>query len=278
MRGKHQKRLFSIRVLWTVLITAMSLTVIVPMLVMILGSFKNPAEAQQFSLALPTEWHFDNYTHVIENGGIARAFINSTIITVAVTGLVLLFGCMCAFIVSRRTNRYTKGVYLLFLMGMISPIQIITTFGLLRILNLMGTFFGVIMIITALQMPWTIFVLTGFIKTVPRELDEAAIIDGAKPLTVFFKIIWPLLRPILATAMVSTAMGAWNEFMVPLYFFNTSSRWTMPLTVYNFFGQYASNWNYVFADLMLTALPIAILYLLCQKYVVSGMTAGAVKG
>lgn len=266
------------RVVGTIIVASMSLLVIVPLLITVFGSFKNPAEAQQFSLRLPTEWQFGNYAHVIEEGGIGRALANSVIITAAVTVMVLIFGCMCAFIISRRQNRFTKGVYLLFLLGMVSPIQIVTTFGLLRALNLVGTYLGVIMIITALQMPWTIFVLTGFIKTVPRELDEAALIDGARPLRIFFQIILPLLKPILATALVTTAMGAWNEFMVPLYFFNTSSKWTMPLTVYNFFGQYASNWNYVFADLVLTALPIAILYLFCQKYIVSGMTSGAVKG
>ena len=161
---------------------------------------------------------------------------------------------------------------------MVSPLQVVTTFGLLKILNLTGTYFGVIMITTAVQLPWTMFTLTGFIKNVPKDLDEAAFIDGASPLKMFFIIILPLLKPILATAIVSTAMGAWNDFMIPLYFFNTSDKWTMPLTVYNFFGQYQSNWNYVFADLVLTALPITILYLYCQKYVISGMTAGAVKG
>ncbi|HOO28135.1 MAG TPA: carbohydrate ABC transporter permease, partial [Lachnospiraceae bacterium] len=147
-----------------------------------------------------------------------------------------------------------------------------------KILHLTGTYAGVIFVESAVQLPWTVFTLTGFIKNVPKELDEAAFIDGAAPLHMFFKIVLPLMKPILATALVSAAMYAWNEFMVPLYFFNTSSNWTLPLTVYNFFGQYASNWNYVFADLMITALPITILYLCCQKYIVSGATAGAVKG
>lgn len=256
----------------------LSLIVIIPMLIMLLGSVKNPTEAQQFNLMLPTEWHFENYAHVIHSGGIGRAMMNSTIITFSVTVLVLIFGGLCAFVVSRRDSRYTKGVYYLFLIGMVSPLQVVTTFGLLKVLNLMGTYFGVIMITTAMQLPWTMFTLTGFIKNVPRDLDEAAFIDGASPLRMFFQIVVPLLKPILATVIVTTAMGAWNDFMVPLYFFNTSEKWTMPLTVYNFFGQYQSNWNYVFADLVLTALPITILYLYCQKYIVSGMTAGAVKG
>ncbi|WP_343250008.1 carbohydrate ABC transporter permease [Diplocloster hominis] len=262
----------------TLLMAVISLVIIIPLLVMILGSFKNPTEAQLFNLHLPTEWHFDNYSYVIQKGGIGLAFVNSLIITVVVTVFVLISGSLCAFVVSRKNTRYTNFVYNLFLLGMICPIQIVTTFGVLKSLNLVGTFLGVMAVESALQLPWTIFTLSGFIKNVPRDLDEAAFIDGASPARMFFTIIMPLMKPILATALVTTAMYAWNEFMIPMYFFNSSSKWTMPLTVYNFFGQYASNWNYVFADLVLTALPIAILYLCCQKYVISGQTAGAVKG
>ena len=262
----------------TLLMAVISLVIIIPLLVMILGSFKNPTEAQLFNLHLPTEWHFENYSYVIQKGGIGLAFINSVIITVVVTVFVLISGSLCAFVVSRKNTRYTNFVYNLFLLGMICPIQIVTTFGVLKSLNLVGTFLGVMAVESALQLPWTIFTLSGFIKNVPRDLDEAAFIDGASPARMFFTIIMPLMKPILATALVTTAMYAWNEFMIPMYFFNSSSKWTMPLTVYNFFGQYASNWNYVFADLVLTALPIAILYLCCQKYVISGQTAGAVKG
>lgn len=253
------------------------LIIVFPLLVVFLGSFKDAPEAQAFNLALPSSWHFDNYKVVIEKGNMGQAFINSMIITVIVTVFVVVAGSLNAFVVSRKKSRYTSFVYYLFLLGMISPIQIVTTYGLLQMLHLTGTFDGVICVEIALQLPWTIFTLSGFIKSVPKELDEAAYIDGASPLTMFFKIIFPLLKPIMATVVVTTAMGAWNEFMVPLYFFNSSSKWTMPLTVYNFFGQYSSNWNYVFADLVLTALPITILYLICQKHVV-GTTAGAVKG
>ena len=266
------------KIILSVLMLFLSLIIIIPLLIMLLGSVKNPTEAQQFNLSLPTEWHFENYVHVFQSGGIAKAMLNSTIITLSVTALVIIFGGLCAFVVSRRQSGYTKKVYYLFLVGMVSPLQVVTTFGLLNVLNLTGTYFGVIMITTAVQLPWTMFTMTGFIKNVPRDLDEAAFIDGASPFRMFFQVVLPLLKPILATTIVSTAMGAWNEFMIPLYFFNTSDKWTMPLTVYNFFGQYQSNWNYVFADLVLTALPITLLYLYCQKYVVSGMTAGAVKG
>lgn len=273
-----KKRKTTLSIVLTIVAVLTSLIILLPLLIVVLGSFKDAPEAQAFNLALPSSWHFENYLVVIEKGNMGQAFINSMIITVTVTLIVVLAGSLNAFVVSRKQSRYTKFVYYMFLLGMIAPIQIVTTYGLLQKMNLTGTFVGVICVEAALQMPWTIFTLSGFIKNVPRELDEAAYIDGASPVRMFFSIILPLLKPIMATVVVTTAMGAWNEFMVPLYFFNSASKWTMPLTVYNFFGQYSSNWNYVFADLILTAVPITILYLLCQKYVIAGATAGAVKG
>lgn len=276
MKQKKQDKIF--KICFTVTMAVISLIILVPLMIMLLGSIKTAGEAQQFNLKLPTSVHFENYAHVIEAGGIARAMFNSVLVTTCVTVLTVFSGGLCAFVLSRRSGRYTSLLYRIFLMGMISPIQIVTTFALLKVLNLTGSYVGVILVMTAMQLPWTIFLFTGFIKGVPRELDEAAYIDGATPIIMFVRIILPLLKPILATTVVSTAMAAWNEFMVPLYFFSTSSKWTMPLTVYNFFGQYQSSWNYVFANLVLTALPITLLYLYAQKYVIEGATAGAVKG
>lgn len=211
------------RILLTVVTVLLSLLVIVPLAVVVLGSFKNEAEAQLFNLKLPTEWIFENYTYVIIEGSLMRAFFNSLIITVAVVLIVMVASSLCAFVISRKHTRYTVFVYNLFVLGLVAPLQIVTTYGLLKALNLTGTYIGVIMIISAVQMPWAIFIMYGFIKSVPRELDEAAFIDGASPLYMFFKIILPLLKPILGTVLVIVAMAAWNDFMIPLYFFNTSS-------------------------------------------------------
>lgn len=266
------------KIFGTMMVGLISLIIFVPLAIILLGSVKTPAEAQKFDLTLPKEWLFENYTYVFKEGGIGNAFLNSMIITAAVCLIVMVSASLCAFVISRREGRYSRFLYTAFLLGMVCPLQIVTTFGLLEVLHLTGTYVGVILVICSVQIPWAVFTLSGFIKNVPRELDEAAFIDGAGPLRMFFVIILPLLKPIMATSLITVAMGAWNEFMIPLYFFNSSSKWTLPLTVYNFFGQYASDWNYVFADLVLTALPITILYLFCQKYVIEGATAGAVKG
>jgi len=163
-------------------------------------------------------------------------------------------------------------------LGMIAPMQTIPTFAMLKVLGLLGAFAGVILVMTAVLLPWIVFMFIRFIQELPVEFDEAAYIDGLSALGIFFRIILPISQPILATATVLTAMSAWNEFMIPLYFFNSQDKWTLPLTVYNFFGQYFSDWNYVFADLLITALPVTLLYLYLQKYIISGMTEGAIKG
>lgn len=256
----------------------LSFIIIVPLLIMILGSVKNSQEAQLFNIQLPTEWVFENYVHVFRIGNIGRALANSVLITTVVVLVCVVSSALAAFIIARRGGKYSSRLYTFFMLGMVAPLQIVTTFGVLQVLGLIGTYTGVILLQVAIQIPWSILILTGFLKSVPRELDEAAYIDGANSLRVFFQIVLPLCKPILATNIVAVAMGSWNEFMIPLYFFNTSKRWTMPLSVYNFFGMYGSQWNYVFANLVLTALPITILYLCCQKYVVAGATAGAVKG
>lgn len=256
----------------------LSLLVIVPLLIMIFGSFKSPAEAAKFNIKLPSSWSFRNYSFVFQNGGIARAALNSIFITAVSVILIVSISVLCSFVIARKRSSFTKAIYNVFLMGMIAPMQLIPTFGLLKMLNLVGTYTGVILLFCATQIPWAVFILTGFMKTIPRELDEAAFIDGAGPIRMIVSIIFPLLKPVIATAIAIFSMSVWNDIMIPLFFLTDASKTTIPLTVYNFFGQYLSNWNYVFADMVFTVVPILALYLGLQKYVVAGMTAGSVKG
>jgi raffinose/stachyose/melibiose transport system permease protein len=276
MRLNQSTRRFDLLV-ETVLIF-LSLLVIIPLLIMIFGSFKSPAEAMKFNALPPSEWFPDNYVFVFTTGKILRAMINSFIVTSGVLIFCVGSAALAGFILARTNGKMSRFFQSYFMAGMVAPMQIITTFAMLKFMNIIGTHIAVILVMAAVQLPWSIFMFVNFIKGVPRELDEASFIDGAGPLRTFFFVILPTLKPIMATTIVMTAMFAWNEFMIPLYFFNNSANWTMPLTVYNFFGQYFSNWNYVFANLVLTALPVTILYLYAQKYIVSGLTAGSVKG
>lgn len=255
-----------------------SLAILVPIALMVLGSLKSPLEAQAYDLRLPSEWHWDNYATVFESGGMGRAFKNSVIIAFFGVCLTVLFSAMCSFTIARRSNRYTRTLFVGILLGMIAPFSVVPTISLMQILQLSGTYASVIFIYIGINVSYSVFIFTGFIRSVPRELDEAAIVDGCGPYRMFFSIVLPLLKPVVATNVIILTMSIWNEFMIPLYFFNTSAKWTLPLTVYNFFGQYAGKWNLVFADLVITVTPIVIVFLIGQKYIVAGMTSGAVKG
>jgi raffinose/stachyose/melibiose transport system permease protein len=129
-----------------------------------------------------------------------------------------------------------------------------------------------------MQIPFSVFLIYAFVETLPRELDEAAIMDGCSPPRLYFSIIFPLLTPVLVSVGVLNLLNVWNEFLLPLYFLNRSTNWPMTLAVYNFFGQYSSDWSLVSADAVLTVLPVIIIYLLAQRFIVAGMTTGAVKG
>lgn len=263
---------------WLVPTALLALFVVIPLAVMVLGSLKDSTEALSFDLSLPTTWHPENYAFVVAKGDVVRAFLNSLLVTVASVALCIAAAAPGAYVVARRATRFTGMVYTLCLLGMVAPFQVVTTFVLLKSLGLIGTYLGVILVSVAGQLSWSLFLFTGFVRTVPREMEEAACIDGASPHRTFALVIVPLLQPVLATNVVIVAMAVWNDLLLPLYFLNSPEKWTMPLTVYSFFGQYASQWNYVFADLVLTALPILVLYLAAQKFIVEGMTSGAVKG
>ena len=163
-------------------------------------------------------------------------------------------------------------------LGITLPINYVALTKVLQFLHLNNTAIGIILLYTAMQLPFMTFLIHGFVAKVPVELDEAAVIDGCGPIQLFSLIAFPMLKPAIATATVLTFLNTWNEFVSPLYFLNRSEQWPMTLSVYNFFGMYFKDWNLVCADILLTSLPVLVVYLVGQKYIVSGMTAGAVKG
>src|SRR5690606_32883890 len=143
--------------------------------------------------------------------------------------------------------------------------------------NIAGEYAGLILFLTSLYLPLTIFIMSGFIKALPREIDEAATIDGASSFYLYTRIIFPLLKPSVATITVFVALYTWNDFLNTLYIISDSKKWTLPFSVYNFVSQYGTQWQYVFADLLSVMLPMLIVYLFLQRYIIDGMTAGSVK-
>lgn len=255
-----------------------SLVVVIPLLVVVFGAFKSRAEAMYFDLSLPTEWVFSNFKEVVEKGNVITAFKNSMIITIGVVFVVTFCTALSSFVIARRKDRFSSFLKTYISMGLIVPWAIVPTVVMLRWMNLQNTRMGLSLVLIATNISWGSMMFTNFMNTVPRDLDEAAALDGCGPFSLFFRIIFPLLKPVIATNTVIVGMGAFNELQAPLYLLSSSKLTTLPLTVHNFKGRYYSEWNLIFADLIIVALPMILLYMTCQKYVVSGVTAGAVKG
>lgn len=266
------------RIALAALLWILSLAILVPLWMMIIGSLKDAREAALPSIALPSVWHFENYAIVFRKGKIGQALANSLLITSTSVILTVTLASAAALYLARVTSRVSRVIYNAFSLGLIAPLSIIPTIRLLQLLHINNTYLSVILLFSALNIPFAVFLAAGFVKTIPRELDEAAIIDGCAPTQLFGRVILPLLVPVVLTASVIVFMGVWNSFIVPLFFLNNSAKWTLPLTVYNFFGQYSRDWNLVFADLVITAVPVTLFYLAAQRYIIAGLTAGAVKG
>ncbi|MEK4514896.1 carbohydrate ABC transporter permease [Paenibacillus sp. FSL H8-0122] len=255
-----------------------SLLIILPLLIMLFGSFMTSSEVLKFSLRLPEEWKFSNYTTVFKEGGLGRAFLNGMLITGVSSILNIFTSSAASFILVRRETKWSNFLYMFFFMGLIAPMSTITTIRVVQWMGFYGSITSVILIYASLNTAFSVFLYSGFIRSIPKALDEVAFLEGANTFDVFFKIVTPLIVPVNATVAIMVFMSVWNDITIPLYFLTDSSDWTMPLSVYNFYGKYSRDWNLIFADLVLTSLPVLILYIFCQKYIVSGLTAGAVKG
>ncbi|BBH22142.1 sugar ABC transporter permease [Paenibacillus baekrokdamisoli] len=251
----------------------------VPLFMVVVNSLKNQVDAADLKLTLPKDWSgFNNYTEVFRIARIPQAFLITLIITVVSVVLIITVCTAAAFVIERRDSRFTRILQHILIAGMILPGSIITTYYLMQSLHLIRTFTGVILLYVASNFPFMTYLYISFLRGVPKELDEAAIIDGIGRFKLFFKILFPLLMPVNASVIILASMNIWNDFQTPFYFLNTASRYTLSMTIYFFFGQHSSDWNLVFADIVMVSLPVILLYLFMQKYIVSGLTAGAVKG
>lgn len=276
MSAKRKKLILNI--LKNVLAWAFSLLMLVPLALIVVNALKPDSEALTMTLALPKEWDFSNFAVVIEKGKLVRSFFNSLLYAGCATILTVLFGSMAAYVFARRRGKKENTMYIYMALGIVIPINYVALMKVMQVTQLNDTAIGIILLYTALQLPFTVFLLYGFVSKVPVDLDEAAVLDGCGPWRLFFNIVMPMMRSSMITAAVLCFLNTWNEFVMPLYFLNSSEKWPMTLAVYNFFGQYSTSWNLVCADILLTCLPVIIMYLVCQKYIVGGQTAGAVKG
>jgi raffinose/stachyose/melibiose transport system permease protein len=255
-----------------------SLIMIIPVYLILNNSVKTASQASSLGMALPTEIHLENFVTVINKGKLVTSFLNSMLYASSSAVLGTLLSAMAAYAMARNRTKLNGFLYFFIIMGIALPINFVTLTQVMQATHLINTKLGIIILYTAIQIPFGVFIIYGFVDSIPRELDEAAIIDGCGPIQLFIQVILPLLTPVLVTAGLLNFLGCWNDFLFPLYYLNNSANWPMTLAVYNFFGQYQQSWNLVSADILLTILPVILIYLAGQRFILSGLTSGAVKG
>lgn len=254
---------------------------VVPFIFIFLTAAKTRGEAALFRFSWPSEFQLiENIREVLTFGDyrMFRALWNSTVLTVGSVTLIVLLSALVAFVMQRRRDRMAALVSSIMLAGLIIPPAVVPTIFLLQWLGIYKTLFGLIMVEVAYTMPFAILIFRAFMASIPSEIDEAAIMDGASPLRVFLFIILPLLKPAIITVIVTSAVGIYNDFVGPLYFLPGNENVTAQLTLFSFISQFSSQWNLLFADvLVITILPL-IMFLFFQRQLVSGLTKGAIKG
>lgn len=288
MLGRIYKRIFNGKYPGdnlALLITYIALLLIVvltfyPVLWMIFGSLKSGSEFYTNIWGLPAVPAWSNYIEAWTKAELGTKFINSVIATLGTLILVIPLTCVAAYAFAKVKFPGRRFLYYLFLLGMMIPqgVTAIPVFSVVIQMGLLNTRLSLILVYAAQALGFGIFLMHAFFKSLPKELEEAALIDGCTPIGAFFKVILPLVRPGIATQVVFSGMNAWNEYFMASILIRKEGLETLPLGLVNFTGRYATNYPQLFAALTIATLPIVILYIMGQKQFISGMTAGAIKG
>jgi raffinose/stachyose/melibiose transport system permease protein len=264
-------------------ITAMVITLIifvVPFYFIFLNSLKDRRESGLMNLKWPSALHFENYPEVISvhNFMLVRGFVNSVIITAGGILFLVVICALAGYVLQRMSGRLMTGINFLVLTGLMLPPAILPTIWVMQVIGIYRSLFGMILVEVALNIPFTTMLYRGYAASIPREIEEAAYVDGCNSTRLFAQIIFPLFLPVTATVIVLSSVNIFNDFVNPLYFLPGSSNPTVQSTLNNFMGRYNSSWHMLFADVVLITLPPLILFIFFNKKIVSGITAGAVKG
>jgi raffinose/stachyose/melibiose transport system permease protein len=258
------------------LMIAAAFVIVFPVYVLITLSLKSRGEVTKDPIGLPSSFLFSNYEQAWNEASLGRAIVSSMIITVASGLLLILLGSLASYTLARRASRLSYATYLLFLLGLVLPFQLalIPLYQIVRDLQLIGTYWSMIGFYTGLGLPFTIFLYTGFLRSIPRDYEQAAAIDGASQLEAFAQIVFPLLRPVTGTVAILNAIFTWNDFLTPLLYLSGSDRRTIPVAVNSFVGQFVTQWQLVFAALVVAIAPILIVYFFLQRTIIKGFASG----
>jgi raffinose/stachyose/melibiose transport system permease protein len=269
------------RLLSSVAIVLSVIVFVVPFAFILLTAVKDRQQASLLDFSWPRHFRLvQNFIDVIQARDymVIIAFINSTILTVCSVTIMVILAAMVAFVLQRRLSRWTGLINFLVLSGLIIPPAVVPTIWVLQKLGIFQTMAGLIFVEVAFGLSFCVLLFRAFISTIPRELDEAAIIDGAGPLRLFFRVVLPLLRSVIVTVVVVQSVTVFNDFTNPLYFLPGDRNATVQLTLYNFSSQFSTSYNLLFMNILLITVPPLIMFLFFNRQIVAGMTAGAVKG
>lgn len=267
-------------ILFTMILWVLALLYLYPLYMTVTIALKSPDEFASNTYGIPKIPQLDNLIRAEQEMQYFESLKNGFIILGGTLLLLILVSSVAAFAISRGTHKIYENMYIFFMAGMMVPIQLIMIplYKIINSLQLMNSYLGVILIYTAINMPIAIIILKGFISTIPKELDEAAKIDGAGVFTVYRKIIIPLIKAPLTTVVIFVSVTVWNDLLTPLLFLGSEKK-TLIMSLYNFKGaSYTTDWTMIFAGSVLTMIPLVIVFLCSQKYFIKGMIAGAVKG
>jgi raffinose/stachyose/melibiose transport system permease protein len=255
---------------------AAALAFLFPAYVLVALSLKDKAQIANQPLALPDPPTLGNFSSAWSSASLGAALFNSTVIIVVSLLALILLGSTAAYFIARRASRLSYGLYILFLLGIVLPFQLgmIPLYKLMNDLGWLGSYQSIIVFYTGIQLPFTVFLYTGFIRSLPRDYADAAHVDGASHRQAFTKVVFPLLRPITGTVLILNAVFIWNDFFTPLLYLGGSDNETVPVRIFAFVGQYVSDYGTVFAGLVLAALPILVIFLILQRYVIKGFSSG----
>ncbi len=255
---------------------------LVPMLFVIIGGFRTSAQLNSSPTGLPHPWVWTNYRSILTTGSFWQNLGNSALIAIVATGLAVALGSMAAFALSRYDFRFREGWYLVFAIGLLFPANVasLPIYLLLKHINLLDNPFGVALPEAAFALPFTIIILRPFMRSIPGELQDAAVVDGATRLTFFLRVLLPLSRPALMTVSILAFVTSWNNYLLPLLVFTSTDHFTLPLGVATFQTTYSQNTAAIFAFTALSMLPALAFFVLAQRRIVGGLSglAGSIKG
>lgn len=264
----------------TVLVYILAILFLFPIYIVIINSFKTKGEMMNSAVALPNSFYLGNYLTIFTSNDFTSSFLCSVVVVFFTTVFTIILSALAGYALARWKSKAATVISMIFMSTLFVPFQVymVSMIVIASRLHLTGNLFGLIIIYISLGMPVPIFLFRSYAKSLPMEIEEAAMIDGCSKMQTFVSIVFPLMKPIVATVAVLNALWAWGEFLVAFLVYGNHKPMTIPLSQQYFYGTYTNEWNLIMTSFIVTSIPIVILYLFTQKYIVKGIASGAVKG